>query len=50
LHMKLASLGVPHEHDLTTTAGGHGFVYYDAMAAIVIGFLAERLERERLRV
>lgn len=50
LKMKLYSLGVPHEADLTTTGGGHSFEYYNRMAPIAIGFVAERLERERLRV
>jgi S-formylglutathione hydrolase FrmB len=50
LHMKLAALGIPHEFDLETSAGGHGFDYYNRMAPRAITFLAERLERERLRV
>jgi pimeloyl-ACP methyl ester carboxylesterase len=50
LRMKLYSLGVPHESDLETTGGGHGFEYYNRMAERAIGFIAERLERERLRV
>ncbi|RIK76344.1 MAG: esterase [Planctomycetota bacterium] len=50
LRMKLYSLGVPHECDLETTGGGHGFEYYSRMAPRAIGFVAERLERERLRV
>ena len=49
LRMKLWSLGIPHECDLETTGGGHGFDYYDKMAPRAIGFLAERLEQERLR-
>ena len=50
LRMKLWSLGVPHECDLETTAGGHGFDYACRMAERAVGFLAERLEQERLRV
>jgi S-formylglutathione hydrolase FrmB len=50
LRMKLYSLGVPFEFDLQTTGGGHGFDYYNLMAAKAIGFIAERLERERLRL
>jgi S-formylglutathione hydrolase FrmB len=50
LRMKLWSLGVPFECDLDTVAGGHSFEYCSHMAARAIGFLAERLERERLRV
>jgi enterochelin esterase-like enzyme len=50
LRMKLAALGIPHEYDLETAAGGHGFDYYNAMAPHAIAFLAERLEKERRRV
>jgi S-formylglutathione hydrolase FrmB len=50
LRMKLYSLGVPHECDLETTGGGHGFEYYNRMAERAVGYIAERLERERLRV
>ncbi|MCO6455050.1 MAG: esterase [Pirellulaceae bacterium] len=50
LRMKLWSLGIPHECDLETSAGGHGFEYYNRMAPRAIGFLAERLERERRRL
>lgn len=50
LRMKLAALGIPHEADLATSAGGHGWDYYQHMAPRAIGFIAERLERERRRV
>jgi len=50
LRMKLAALGIPFECDLTTSGGGHGFEYYNRMAARAVGFIAEKLERERLRV
>jgi pimeloyl-ACP methyl ester carboxylesterase len=50
LRMKLAALGIPHERDLETTGGGHGFTYYDRMAPAAIGFIAERLDREDRRV
>jgi enterochelin esterase-like enzyme len=50
LRMKLAALGIPHECDLETTAGGHGFDYYNAMAPRAVSFLVERLEKERRRV
>jgi S-formylglutathione hydrolase FrmB len=50
LRMKLAALGIPHECDLETTAGGHGFDYYNAMAPRAVAFLAGRLEKERRRV
>lgn len=48
LRMKLASLGVPFQCDLETSGGGHGFEYYNRMAEQSIGFLVDRLERERL--
>jgi S-formylglutathione hydrolase FrmB len=50
LRMKLWSLGVPFECDLETTGGGHSFEYASRMAARAVGFLADRLERERLRI
>jgi enterochelin esterase-like enzyme len=43
LHMKLWSLGVPHQCDLVTTAGGDRVAYYNAMAGRTIGFLTEGL-------
>lgn len=50
LRMKLFSLGVPYECDMETTAGGHGFEYYEHQAEKTISFLAERLHQERNRV
>ena len=50
LRMKLYSLGVPHECDLETTAGGHSWQYFEHMGPRIIGFLADRLDSERLRV
>ncbi len=50
LRMKLGSLGIPHECDLETTAGGHGFKYYEAMAGKAMDFVMRALEKERLRV
>ena len=50
LRMKLWSLGVPFECDLETVAGGHSFEYCCHMAPRVMQFLADGLERERLRV
>ena len=50
LRMKLAALGIPHEVDLDTTGGGHGFEYYNRMAEPALEFIAQRLEAERLRV
>lgn len=50
LQMKLYSLGIPHECDLTTEAGGHSWDYFHSMAPLAIEFVAERLEQERLRI
>ena len=50
LQMKLSSLGVPHECDLESTAGGHGFQYYNSMAEKVVEFIGHGLEKERLRI
>ena len=50
LRMKLYSLGIPHDVDLETRAGGHGWDYYNHMAPAALTFIVERLERERLRV
>jgi pimeloyl-ACP methyl ester carboxylesterase len=43
LQMKLQSLGIPHQCDLETEAGGHGFPYYNAMAERTITFLVDSL-------
>jgi len=50
LRMKLWSVGVPFDCDLETQGGGHSFDYASRMAERAIGFVADRLERERLRV
>jgi S-formylglutathione hydrolase FrmB len=50
LQMKLSSLGVPFECDLETDNGGHSYQYFCHMAERALGFIAERLERERLRI
>ncbi len=50
LHMKLAALGIPHECDLETSAGGHSWGYYNHMGPAAIDFLARRLDFERRRV
>jgi S-formylglutathione hydrolase FrmB len=50
LRMKLNAIGIMHEHDLETTGGGHSFEYYNRMVPKAMQFIAERLERERLRV
>jgi pimeloyl-ACP methyl ester carboxylesterase len=50
LRMKLYSLGVPYEADLETSGGGHSWEYYELMAEPAIRFIADRLQRERLRL
>lgn len=50
LQMKLASLGIPHEYDLTTAAGGHSWDYFHAMAPRVVEFVTTRLEQEHRRL
>jgi S-formylglutathione hydrolase FrmB len=50
LRMKLRSMGIPFACDLETSAGGHGFAYYDALAPRAIDFLVAGLEKERLRL
>jgi len=50
LHMKLRSLGILHETDFTTQAGGHSWDYYNHMAPAVVKFLMERLDAERRRL
>ncbi|HUY92760.1 MAG TPA: alpha/beta hydrolase-fold protein [Pirellulales bacterium] len=50
LRMKLSALGIPHDCDLETTAGGRPREYENLMAPKAFEFIAERLERERLRV
>ena len=50
LRMKLYSLGVPYEADLETTAGDDRLAYIGQLAEPAINFIADRLERERLRM
>lgn len=50
LRMKLYSLGVPHEYDMDSSAGGHGFDYYNHMAEKTVNFLADALDKERRRL
>lgn len=50
LHMKLSSLGIPHEHNFEVEEGGHGWPYYSRMAEEAVRFLHARLEQERLRL
>jgi S-formylglutathione hydrolase len=50
LHEKLAALGVPHELDLTTQAGGHSWDYFNHMAERTVRFLVSGLEKESRRL
>ncbi len=50
LHEKLTALGLPHTADLTTTAGGHTWTYFDRMAAPLLTFAAQALQRESRRL
>lgn len=50
LAMKLSSLGVPHDRDLETTAGGHSWQYFHAMLPRAMDYLFAGLESERLRL
>jgi hypothetical protein len=43
LAMKLSSMGIPFERDLTTSAGGHTQVYFERMAQPALAFLAAHL-------
>jgi S-formylglutathione hydrolase len=43
LAMKLSSIGIPFERELTTTAGGHDWTYFERMAEPALRFLAESL-------
>ena len=50
LQMKLYSLGIRHECDLSTEAGGHSWEYFHAMAPRIVDFIVAGLESERLRI
>jgi enterochelin esterase-like enzyme len=50
LRSKLAAIGIPHDYDLETRAGGHTWTYYNHMAPTALEYIANRLERERLRL
>ena len=50
LHEKLSALGVPHECDLTTPAGGHSWDYFNHMAERVVCFVHNGLEQESRRL
>jgi S-formylglutathione hydrolase FrmB len=50
LHEKLMALGVPHTIDFTSPACGHSWAYYDRMAAGMMRFVVEGLEKESRRL
>jgi S-formylglutathione hydrolase len=50
LHEKLSALGIPHEMDLTTRAGGHSWDYFNHMAERVERFVNAGLESESRRL
>jgi S-formylglutathione hydrolase FrmB len=50
LHEKLAALGVAHECDLKTRAGGHSWEYFNHVAERVVQFLVKGLEQESRRL
>lgn len=50
LHEKLTALGVTHEADLTTRAGGHSWDYFNHMAGRAVQFLTAGLETESRRL
>jgi S-formylglutathione hydrolase len=50
LHEKLNALGIPHETDLTTRAGGHSWEYFNHMADRAVSFLHRGLEQESRRL
>ena len=45
LAMKLSSMGIPFERDLSTTAGGHTWTYFKHMAQPTLAFIANHLVR-----
>lgn len=46
LHEKLSAVGVPHTADLTTSAGGHSWGYFDHMAGPLFTFLSEAMAKQ----
>jgi S-formylglutathione hydrolase len=50
LHEKMGALGIPHEIDFTTRAGGHTWPYFDHMAERTIAFLVNGLEEQARRL
>jgi len=50
LHEKLRALGIPHEIDFTTRAGGHSWDYFNHMAERVEQFVLAGLEQQSRRL
>jgi S-formylglutathione hydrolase len=50
LHEKMNALGIPHEVDFTTRAGGHSWGYFNHMAERVERFIFAGLEQESRRL
>jgi S-formylglutathione hydrolase len=50
LHEKMNALGVPHEIDFTTRAGGHSWDYFHHVAPRVVEFLLDGLKKESMRL
>ncbi len=50
LHEKLSALGVPHQFDLSTQAGGHSWDYFIQMAERAVRFIYQGLEQESRRL
>jgi len=50
LHEKLSALGIAHQCDLTTRAGGHSWTYFNYMAERTERFLVAGLEQESRRL
>lgn len=50
LDEKLTALGIPHEMDLTTEAGGHSWTYFESRAPQVMQFIHDGLVQESRRL
>jgi S-formylglutathione hydrolase len=50
LHEKLGALGIPHQFDGATRAGGHSCDYHDHLADRAVRFLLDGLDRESRRL
>jgi S-formylglutathione hydrolase len=50
LHEKLGALGIPHQAELTTRAGGHSWDYFNRQAEPALRFIHAGLEQESRRL